>query len=88
VTVDCGNHGSFLSTEKILFSYPECPSGLLQNENQRFFVQVYSSQGMKLVIHLYTVLSLRMHGDISPLPHMPKLHHFTLEFNVRILLQF
>ena len=82
-----GNHGSFLKMENIFFSYPECPQSLLYNGYQRRFVQAYSSQGMHLVMQLHLVLSLRMHGDISPLPHMPKWHHFALEFNVLILLQ-
>ena len=82
-----GNHGSFLKMEKRFFSYPECPQSLLYNGYQRLFVQAYSSQGMHLVIQLHLVLSLRMHGDISPLPHMPKWHHFALECNVLILLQ-
>jgi hypothetical protein len=74
--------------EKRFFSYPECPQSLLYTGYKRLFVQAYTSQGMNVVTQLHLVLSLRMHGDVPPLPHMPKWHHFALEFNVRILLQF
>jgi len=83
-----GNQGSLLKMEKRFFSYPECPQSFLYKGYQMFFVQAYSSQDMTPVIQLHLVLSLRMHGDISPLPHMPTWYHSALEFNVRILLQF
>jgi hypothetical protein len=78
----------FSKWKRDFFSYPECPQSLLYKGHQRLFVQAYSSQDMNLVIQLHLMLSLRMHGDVIPLPNMPKWHHFALEFNVRILLQF
>jgi hypothetical protein len=65
-----GKHGSFPSTEKRLFSYPECPQASYVTD-MRLFAQVYSSQGIKLVTHLHLALRSRMHGDISPLSPYP-----------------